>query len=268
MDRGAQEEVTHKNDQIIKYLVLFMVAYKNSLSFGRYLKTIRREKGISLQEVSKNTKIGVDTLLLIEKEDHDGLPAEVFVKGFLRAYADSIGIDDDVVIQRYLSDCRAIRGTSELGIDQNGSRPKFWLRLALSLGALVCIISLSVFTVSFFHGEPSNDVSIDKRSLKESRSNSSAKDSRKSDSERKLPKSLSGKWLLKIITIEDTWIKVTIDDHQPKEYSLLPRDRLELEATSGFYLLIGNAGGIRLILNEKPLELNGKSGQVLKIRIP
>jgi cytoskeleton protein RodZ len=245
-----------------------MIAYKNSLSFGRYLKTIRREKGISLQEVSRKTKIGVDTLLLIEKEDHDGLPAEVFVKGFLRAYAKTIGVDDDVVIQRYLSDCRTLQGTNELGIDQNGSRPKFLLRLALSLGALGCIIALSVFTISFFQGEPSNDNSIGQRSIKENKSNIDVGDFQKSDSERKSPKSLSGKLLLEIITIEDTWIKVTIDDHEPKEYSLDPRDRLELEATSGFHLLIGNAGGVRLILNEKPLELHGKRGQVLRIRIP
>ncbi|MFC1489532.1 helix-turn-helix domain-containing protein, partial [Thermodesulfobacteriota bacterium] len=88
-----------------------MATYKNSLSIGRYLKTIRREKGISLKEVSRKTKIGVDTLLLIEKEDHEGLPGEVFVKGFLRAYAKAVGVDDDVVIQRYLSDCRALQET-------------------------------------------------------------------------------------------------------------------------------------------------------------
>ncbi|MFC1811810.1 RodZ domain-containing protein [Thermodesulfobacteriota bacterium] len=245
-----------------------MIAYKNSLSFGRYLKTIRREKGISLQEVSRKTKIGVDTLLLIEKEDHGGLPAEVFVKGFLRAYAKAIGVDDDVVIQRYLSDCRALQGTTGFDIDQNGSRPKFWLRLALSLGALGCIIALSVFTISFFQGEPSNDNSNGQRSIKENKNNIDVGDSQKSDSERKSPKSLSGRLLLKIITIEDTWIKVTTDDHEPKEYSLHTRDRLELEATSGFHLLIGNAGGIRLILNEKPLEIHGKSGQVLSIRVP
>jgi len=245
-----------------------MATYKNALSFGRYLKTIRREKGISLQEVSRKTKIGVDTLLLIEKEEHESLPAEVFVKGFLRAYAKAIGVDDDVVIQRYLSDCRALQETTELGIDSNGSRPKFWLRLALSLGALGCIIAVSVFTVSFFQGEPSNDNSISRRSIKENLKNMGGGDSQNSDSERKSTQSLSGKLLLKIITIEDTWIKVTIDDHEPKEYSLHTRDRLELEATSGFHLLIGNAGGVRLILNEKPLELHGKSGQVLRIRIP
>ena len=54
---------------------------KNSLSFGRYLKAIRIEKGISLDEVSEETRIRIDTLRLIEKEDHDRLPSEVFVTG-------------------------------------------------------------------------------------------------------------------------------------------------------------------------------------------
>ena len=54
-----------------------------SLSFGHYLQSIRLEKGISLDEVSKETRIRLENLLLIEKEDHENLPAQTFVKGFL-----------------------------------------------------------------------------------------------------------------------------------------------------------------------------------------
>lgn len=42
---------------------------KNSLTFGRYLKAVRLEKEIDLENVSAETKIGMDYLLLIEKED-------------------------------------------------------------------------------------------------------------------------------------------------------------------------------------------------------
>ena len=48
-----------------------MVANKDSLTFGRYLKAARLEKEIDLENVSAETKIGMYYLLLIEKEDHD-----------------------------------------------------------------------------------------------------------------------------------------------------------------------------------------------------
>ena len=57
---------------------------QDSLSFGRYLQAIRLEKKISLEEVSAQTRIGLSSLSMIEQEDIERLPDEVFVKGFLR----------------------------------------------------------------------------------------------------------------------------------------------------------------------------------------
>jgi hypothetical protein len=45
-------------------------------------------------------------------------------------------------------------------------------------------------------------------------------------------------------------------------------DRLELEASAGINLLVGNATGVQLILNDKPIKVPGKSGQVVNIQIP
>ena len=72
----------------------------DSVSFGRYLKSKRLEKGISLKMVSGETRIGLDTLAHIEDEDVEKLPAEVFTKGFLRAYAKAVGADGDEAFRR------------------------------------------------------------------------------------------------------------------------------------------------------------------------
>ena len=54
---------------------------KESISFGRYLQSMRLAKKISLEKVSSETRIAVSNLQLIEKEDLEALPDEVFVKG-------------------------------------------------------------------------------------------------------------------------------------------------------------------------------------------
>ena len=48
---------------------------QESSSFGRYLQAIRLERKISLEKVSAQTRIGLATLLMIEQEDVEGLPA-------------------------------------------------------------------------------------------------------------------------------------------------------------------------------------------------
>ena len=235
---------------------------KNPLSFGHYLKAIRVKKGISLDEVSEETRIRIDTLRLIEKEDHDRLPSEVFVKGFLRAYAEAIGIDRGETVRRYTSSINAYQATARSEADFAKLSTRFWLHLLLSLGAMICIITLSVFAMSVFHSPLQTDNQVN---------TNAGEDDNKNDSE--LESDLAGKpseksLLLKIITIETSWIKVIIDGRKPKEYSLKPGDRLEFEAFTGFNLLIGNAAGVQLILNDKPIEVSGKRGQVVNIQIP
>ena len=61
--------------------------------FGAYLKRIREEKAISLKEVAAKTKISVVMLRHLEAADLAQLPAEVFVRGFVQAYANAVRAD-------------------------------------------------------------------------------------------------------------------------------------------------------------------------------
>ena len=73
---------------------------------------------------------------------------------------------------------------------------------------------------------------------------------------------------ISIQVVEDTWLKVIVDSLSTIEYSLEPGDTIELDADKGFNLLIGNATGIRLTFNGKPVPVSGKSGQVVTIQLP
>ena len=68
--------------------------------------------------------------------------------------------------------------------------------------------------------------------------------------------------------MEDTWLKVIVDIDEPSEYTMHPGDRLILRAAEGFNLLVGNATGVRLTLNGKPVPVSGKKGQVVNLQIP
>lgn len=62
------------------------------------LRRIRMGKGLSLTEISRRTRIGVGYLRKIEEGQFKGLPPGFYARAFVRAYAEAIGVDADVVL--------------------------------------------------------------------------------------------------------------------------------------------------------------------------
>jgi cytoskeleton protein RodZ len=71
--------------------------------FGDKFRKEREKKGFSLDDVSNVTKIGSRMLQAIEEEHFDQLPGGVFNKGFIRAYAKHLGLNDNDAVTEYLA---------------------------------------------------------------------------------------------------------------------------------------------------------------------
>ncbi len=237
------------------------------LSFGRYLRSLRIEKGISLQTVATETRIGLSTLLLIENEDLDKLPAEVFMKGFLRAYAKVVGADGDEAVHRYLSDHDAYQAAAKFEDDLLKSGARFWPRFFLAFILLGCIITLSVYILNGFQFRTVDSRLETPRKSSDNQQAPVTEEVGKPEPETE-PKNTAQKLLLKVVAVKETWMKVIIDGQDAKEYRLNIGDRLELEASSGFDLLLGDARGVELTLDDKPYKISGKEGQVVTLQIP
>jgi cytoskeleton protein RodZ len=72
-------------------------------SFGAQLKEEREKQGVSLEDISLSTKIGTRMLRALEEEHFDQLPGGIFNKGFIRAYARCLGMDEEQAIADYLA---------------------------------------------------------------------------------------------------------------------------------------------------------------------
>ena len=75
-------------------------------SVGQHLKALREAKRMSLAEVSRATRVPVASVERIEADRFDELPGEVFVRGFLRAYARALEVSGDDVLARYTASRR------------------------------------------------------------------------------------------------------------------------------------------------------------------
>jgi cytoskeletal protein RodZ len=71
--------------------------------FGDKFRKAREAKGISLDDVSNVTKISSRNLQAIEQERFDQLPGGVFNRGFIRAYAKHLGLNDEEAVSDYLA---------------------------------------------------------------------------------------------------------------------------------------------------------------------
>ncbi len=71
-------------------------------SVGKTLLERRTARSLSLEKVSQVIKIRLPYLQAMERGDWDALPGEVYVRGFIRRYANYLGIDGDKLIEPYL----------------------------------------------------------------------------------------------------------------------------------------------------------------------
>ena len=70
-------------------------------NFGSYIKHERELRGVPLEEISRITKIHIRFLEALEDNRFDELPGEVFIKGYIRSYANIIGSDVDEMLNSY-----------------------------------------------------------------------------------------------------------------------------------------------------------------------
>jgi len=72
-------------------------------AIGEQLKKAREQKGLSLADVYSATKIQEDILKKLEEDRFEALPNPIYIKSFLKKYAQFIGLDHEKIIEQFLS---------------------------------------------------------------------------------------------------------------------------------------------------------------------
>jgi len=240
------------------------------VSFGRYLQIFRLERDISLELVAEETRIAVGMLEAIEHEDFSRLPPEVFTKGFLRAYAEAVGADGSEAVRRFDAHRAMIERTGDIRREPARASQGLWGKLLLSLALLIALIAGSILGYQHWAPRPDDSPASTPHQVPAGVSPpaSSPASQPPSEASKKAMIPAAPKHVLTISAHEDSWVKVVIDQGTPAEHKLKAGNQIKLEAQNSFNLLIGNAGGIRLTLNNKPLPAPGKRDEVVNLSLP
>ena len=120
-----------------------------STPFGEHLKREREMRGVSLEEVSAATRIAPRCLVALENEQWDQLPGGVFNRGFIRAVARFLGLDEDSLVSEYALETK---GRAEPGVvaDPPIEPNSRYLEMTLVIGLAILLIAGVLFAAIHF----------------------------------------------------------------------------------------------------------------------
>ena len=267
-------------------------------SLGSHLKRERESRNISLKEVAKKIRVREQLLRALEEDRYDLLPPHPYLKGFLFNYAKVVGLDPHEVILRY-ENAIQVKPTFPQEVPSEKKPQKeaekipekkavlsprqFWI-----IGGVVVVSVILSLLFLFPPSKPPVETVSPKPGV-----------SIKPEAKKKLPPSVPPQasvttrvpetpppletppapeptpvpevapvpktkpLSLKLKAVEETWVRIQVDDTPEREMTFKPGDVTSHQAMTRIHLLVGNAGGLDVTLNGRLIEKFGKSGEVV-----
>lgn len=247
------------------------------------LKAIREERGLTTEDIFLKTRINSAILNAIENGQFHLLPAPVSTNKFIRIYAETIGVDAEIILahyQRYVDEKQAV--PEEINVVKASAaldRQPFssYLRYiipAVAMIAVVCIMYAFVpKKVPREIVQQDATVGGQKEAVPVPASAPVVKEP--------LPEAVPGvlpaappqtpdnvRLDLLVEATEDTWLSVTEDRKAPFQITLKKGEKLSRTASEFFVIDVGNAAGVNITFLGKPLGSLGRKGQVVHLRLP
>ncbi|OLD57833.1 MAG: hypothetical protein AUI54_01210 [Acidobacteria bacterium 13_1_40CM_2_56_5] len=250
--------------------------------FGASFKKARESAGISLDQIAIETRISTRFLAAIEAEEFHLLPGGIFNRGFVRTYAERIGLDPDQAVAEY-ERLVQVREPGDTLAPAVAESPKPQRNLyPIVIGALVLlIIGFYIVTrqsgnTAQTAGQPSPAVAVTTPVPPEPPPTAPETTAAASATTAPAPGppvapappaapappvATEPAIVADLEITEPSWIRVLMDGN-PTEMILEPGMTKKFTAQNSMTLTIGNAAGVTLKLNEKPMKPLGVSGQV------
>ena len=253
---------------------------------GEQLRQERLRQGLTIDEIAQRTRISVRYLESIEADAFDRLPGVVFTRNFVRLYAIDLKLDPDALLARLP---RVDIESAPLPNPPVRSGRSTWdPRLTAALASVLWLVTAagagmgawyywnhygrhSISTVSAAPAPESRsaDRTVPRTvSLKPEPDtqvaggqNNRAQDTNPANFDTNRPVQV-------ILTAhEATWVQVSVDGQTAFVGILHPNDTRSIAADDQVKILTGNAGGLAISLNGKPLDPIGPTGQVRTVRL-
>ncbi|MDB2683074.1 DUF4115 domain-containing protein [Alphaproteobacteria bacterium] len=247
-------------------------AFRTDMSVGEILRRSRMHYNLSLMDIERELHIKPPQIDAMETDRFDRLPGRVYAIGFIRSYSEHLGLDGDKMIKLYK---RQIRGrtpekTLQYPVCASESKlPSFWLIL-LSLFSIAAVgvfwggYSLNVLKEPMSIPQvPSHLSNIRNQPVDVDRNASSYAPPANEGLNAPQPALAPEGVVLKVI--ENSWVDIKGADGQSLVSRVLNQgEQYFIPRREGLTLTLGNAGGVRLEIEDQDIGDIGKPGEALR----
>jgi len=121
-------------------------------SIGARLKKARESKGISLEQAQKDTRIHNKPLAALEHDrPEEGISGVVYIKSFIRKYANYLGLDGAALAEEYKSEPSSPRKQLSMGAEQRTSLKLPFKKIVVAAVVIIAIfacVKLAIFAAA------------------------------------------------------------------------------------------------------------------------
>ncbi len=208
---------------------------------GGYLKREREMRGIALEDVARAIRLSTKKLEALEANEYDKLPHPVYVKGFIRAYARYLGLDENDTVLRFEVYWQDIDKESPLiFVPEEESLPAEKERARTPYMVVAVSAVLALFVIATIYLIMSSDVPEDK-TAKSHRQVAATRGTTPPMTELPPPPPsppasvATTPYTLDIYANGTTWIKAQIDEKEPFEVLLREGEHVRWRANKVFF---------------------------------
>ncbi|MFB2939246.1 helix-turn-helix domain-containing protein [Aerosakkonemataceae cyanobacterium BLCC-F154] len=237
---------------------------KKLAEMGDYLRHLREEQALSLDDVASITKVPARMLNAIEEGKLEPLPEPVYTKGFIKRYADALGLNG--------SEFASVFPTAQVF----SAKRQFWGELPaaqlkpihLYLFYLVVII-LAVTGLSQMV-DRSAQQAVTPTSEKPTASKKSPQPTSDKNQDQVALVSMNSKNSSEPVRVglnvtSDSWVRVVVDGKKEFEGTLSQGTQRTWTAKQEIVLRAGNAGGVMVAYNDEQAKKLGTPGTIKQV---
>ena len=258
-------------------------------SFGARLKREREQRKISLDDVSVSTKIATKFIVALEEEHFDQLPGGIFNKGFVRAYARHLGIDENQAIADFVAasapslpeippEETPVLAAMAVRVPESKKKSRSNDGIPWGIVAAALLIIAFGFALWGFHSrekpaprvvvprpapaEPAQPASNETTSpvSQPAPTGAPAGASEVATVAASVPN--NGAFVVLIKAREDSWVSITADGKPVIEDTLAAAAEKSIEARNQIVIKAGNVGALDISFNGKQIAPQGHENQV------
>jgi hypothetical protein len=252
---------------------------------GVLLRHAREGRGLSIDDLSRTTKIRTTTLAALEAGDLPHLPAAIYTRGFVKAYAREVGLDAESAADEYLAQIEPLRahhpppggGEGPLpdvahSVDAAGDSHHVPaagpVRRFAPLITAAAVVGLIIYIASFNREaarEADRPAAASKAPVSDAGPAGGTTDARR-DPDALTAADRDGLRVV-LATERECWLSAQVDGERVVARLLQAGERQTLDVSDEAVLRVGDAGAISISINGRAGRPLGRSGQPLTIRV-